>query len=209
LVGTYTVTLIATNASGDSTPVTKTITVTAPPVVTPISSFTASDTAGTNPLSVTMTDTSTGTPTSWLWDLGDGTTSTLQNPSVTYTLVGTYTVTLTASNADGIGTVATEVITVTAPVPVIVAPVISGLSPANGAIGETVTITGTGFGTAGTVMFGTTLIDYVTSATGTIEVIAPDGIRRSKVTVTPSDGESAGVASTDRVIFKYDRIPRA
>ena len=37
----------------------------------------------------------------WLWDFGDGTTSTDQNPSHTYTNVGLYTVALTITTADG------------------------------------------------------------------------------------------------------------
>jgi PKD repeat protein/uncharacterized protein YfaP (DUF2135 family) len=35
---------------------------------------------------------------SWLWNFGDGTTSTQQNPSHTYTSAGTYNVTLTVNN---------------------------------------------------------------------------------------------------------------
>jgi PKD repeat protein len=54
-----------------------------------------------NFLEVTFTDTSTNTPTSWLWDFGDGNTSTLQNPVHTYAADGSYTVNLTATNADG------------------------------------------------------------------------------------------------------------
>ncbi|PVG80560.1 cell surface protein, partial [Nocardioides gansuensis] len=67
-------------------------------------SFTVSPASGTAPLSVTFTDTSTGSPTSWLWDFGDGTTSTAQNPSHTYTAAGTYTVSLRATNATGFDT---------------------------------------------------------------------------------------------------------
>jgi len=206
--GTYTVTLIASNANGASAPVTRTITVTAPSVVSPTASFTASAISGIAPLAVTLTDTSTGAPTSWLWTFGNGSSSNAQNPPlVTYTTAGTYTVTLIASNANGASTPVTKTITVTAPVPVVIAPVISASSPANGAIGDTVTITGTGFGTFGTVMFGTTVLDY-TSADGlSIEVVAPIGVHRAKVTVTPTDGVSAGTAS-NRVIFKYNRIPR-
>ena len=44
---------------------------------------------------VTFKDESTGSPTSWAWDLGDGTTSTLQNPTKTYNKAGNYTVKLT------------------------------------------------------------------------------------------------------------------
>ncbi len=41
------------------------------------------------------------TISSWLWDFGDGTTSTLQNPSHTYTQAGDYTVTLTLPATTG------------------------------------------------------------------------------------------------------------
>jgi PKD repeat protein/predicted esterase len=39
--------------------------------------------------------------TSYLWDFGDGSTSILTNPSHTYTVVGTFTVQLTAFNSTG------------------------------------------------------------------------------------------------------------
>jgi hypothetical protein len=78
----------------------------------PTSSFTASATSGVAPLTVHFTDTSTGGPTSWSWAFGDGSTSTAQNPSVTYTQPGTYQVTMTASNAGGAGQQATTVVTV-------------------------------------------------------------------------------------------------
>ncbi len=67
----------------------------------PAASFTANPTSGAAPLTVYFTDTSTNSPTSWLWNFGDGTTSTLRSPSHTYSATGTYTVRLTASNAAG------------------------------------------------------------------------------------------------------------
>ena len=63
--------------------------------------FSANPTYGYAPLNVDFTDTSSGTPTSWSWDFGDGTNSTPQNPTHTYSTAGNYTVTLTATNADG------------------------------------------------------------------------------------------------------------
>jgi PKD repeat protein len=51
------------------------------------------------PLTVRFTDMSLGSPISWLWDFGDGATSTEQNPIHTYNEVGWYTVSLTATNA--------------------------------------------------------------------------------------------------------------
>ncbi len=50
---------------------------------------------------VTFEDNSTvnqGSVDNWLWNFGDGTTSTQQNPAHTYTAPGTYTVTLTAGS---------------------------------------------------------------------------------------------------------------
>ena len=64
----------------------------------PIANFTSNTTQGTAPLTIQFNDTSTDTPTSWLWNFGDGTTSTKQNPTHTYTTPGIYTVTLTATN---------------------------------------------------------------------------------------------------------------
>lgn len=50
---------------------------------------------------VEFTDLSQGLPTSWLWDFGDGTTSTQQHPQHTYTSSGTYTVKLKVCNSYG------------------------------------------------------------------------------------------------------------
>jgi len=49
------------------------------------------------PMTVQFTDASTGSPTSWSWSFGDGGTSTAQNPSHSYSTVGSYTVTLVAA----------------------------------------------------------------------------------------------------------------
>jgi len=71
-------------------------------VTPPVAAFSADVTSGEAPLTVTFTDASTNTPTSWAWDFGDSVgTSTSQNPSYEYTDAGTYTVSLTATNAGG------------------------------------------------------------------------------------------------------------
>lgn len=68
----------------------------------PVANFSGSPTTGVYPLTVNFSDLSTGNPTSWSWDFGDGSgTSTQQNPSYTYNSAGTYTVSLTATNAYG------------------------------------------------------------------------------------------------------------
>ncbi len=75
------------------------------PPVTPAANFTATNKSGTAPLNVQFTDTSSNSPTSWLWNFGDGGSSTQQNPDYTYTIPGTYNVTLTAINSAGNNTI--------------------------------------------------------------------------------------------------------
>jgi PKD repeat protein len=99
-VGTYTVTLTATNSAGSNVSAEKkTITVTEY-VQPPAATFT-SEISDDNPLTVTFKDTSSNSPTSWAWSFGDGSHSSVQNPSHTYTIAGTYTVSLTSSNSGG------------------------------------------------------------------------------------------------------------
>jgi len=84
----------------------------------PIAEFTQNVTSGTVPLTVNFADLSTGTLTFWLWDFGDGETSTEQNPTHTYNDLGTYTVSLTATGPAGSDTITrSDLITVTYPVP--------------------------------------------------------------------------------------------
>lgn len=61
-------------------------------------SFSATTVQGCAPVLVRFTDQSTGNPTSWQWDLGNGTISYLQNPAATYFNPGTYTIKLTVSD---------------------------------------------------------------------------------------------------------------
>ncbi len=77
--------------------------------VAPVANFVANQTNVTPATTVSFTDQSTGVPTSWAWAISPatgwayaaGTTSTSQNPQVTFNTVGQYTVTLTATNAQG------------------------------------------------------------------------------------------------------------
>ena len=72
-----------------------------PALAQPVADFTATPVTGCAPLLVQFTSTSTGNPTSYQWNLGNGVNTVIQNPSTTYTTPGTYTVTLTVSNANG------------------------------------------------------------------------------------------------------------
>ncbi len=91
VVKQYDVKLIASNEFGSGTR-TQTI---LPSYQVPRAKFTASPTSGSAPLIVQFTDSSVNSPTSWLWDFGDGNTSSLRNPPHTYVRVGRYNVSLT------------------------------------------------------------------------------------------------------------------
>jgi len=67
--------------------------------------FNATPTSGCAPLLVSFTDQSTGNPTQWRWDLGNGTISFLQNPSVTYFIPGQYNIKLVVRNASGVDSI--------------------------------------------------------------------------------------------------------
>lgn len=70
----------------------------------PIANFTGTPLTGCNSLTVTFTDASVNTPTTWNWTFVGGAPAAFsgQNPPlVTYGAPGTYTVTLTVSNASG------------------------------------------------------------------------------------------------------------
>ncbi|HHM01873.1 MAG TPA: PKD domain-containing protein [Caldithrix abyssi] len=67
----------------------------------PTANFTGSPTSGCPTLTVNFTDQSSGDITDWSWDFGDGTTSTLQNPTHDYANPGSYTVSLTVTGPGG------------------------------------------------------------------------------------------------------------
>lgn len=67
--------------------------------------FSASPVSGCSPVVVHFTDLSSGGPTQWRWDLGNGVTSFLQNPSSSYFNPGIYNVKLVIQNATGSDTI--------------------------------------------------------------------------------------------------------
>jgi len=95
--GVYSVSLVATNACGSDTAMRENY-ITVDPL--PVADFTAEPREGCAELFVSFTDLSTDA-TSWQWQFGDGTGSSSQNPDHTYAQPGSYTVTLTATNACG------------------------------------------------------------------------------------------------------------
>jgi PKD repeat protein/uncharacterized protein YjiK len=99
--GSYTVTLTVSNALGSNTLIKPGYVVVNAPSP-PVAEFTSTPTTGAAPLTVSFSDGSSGGPTAWAWDLGNGGTSTEQNPTHTYSAPGSYTVTLTVTNTLGV-----------------------------------------------------------------------------------------------------------
>ena len=97
--GDYTVTLTAATVFGsDAMTITDYVTAV---TVCPDAAFTEDVTSGGEPLTVHFTDLSTHAPASWTWNFGDGTGSSQQHPTHTYSTAGQYLVSLTVSNAAG------------------------------------------------------------------------------------------------------------
>ena len=92
--GNYTATLTVSNKAG-SHATTVFITVLEPAEA----NFSASEVRATSGSTIQFNDESSGDIDSWSWDFGDGGSSTEQNPAHTYNNAGTYTVSLTVSNA--------------------------------------------------------------------------------------------------------------
>lgn len=69
----------------------------------PVANFSASNTTITAGQSVAFNDLSTNSPTSWSWSFpgGNPTISNVQNPIITYSAPGNYSITLTATNSSG------------------------------------------------------------------------------------------------------------
>ena len=59
---------------------------------------TITSTEGCGSLLVEFQDLSVGSPSTWLWDFGNGNTSSLQNPLAVYNMPGDYSVSLTVSD---------------------------------------------------------------------------------------------------------------
>lgn len=99
--GNYNVTLRVTTVTGCTKTLTKNNYINAGNGAT--ANFSNTLPAGCSlPVTITFTNTSTGSGTlSYLWDFGDGTTSTAQNPTHIYTAQGSFTVSLRVTNNAG------------------------------------------------------------------------------------------------------------
>jgi len=172
------------------------------PGIAPVAAFAGNPVSGEAPLTVTFTDQSGNSPTGWSWNFGDGATSTVQSPNHVFQVAGTFTVTLTATNAHGSDDEAkADYITVDpAAGPT---PVLDHILPLGAGSGLTVTLYGENFGdgdkSPGTVMFGNVAAsDYPLWRDDEIKVVVPtmnpSGVQNAAVRVVVGGRESGSVA---------------
>ncbi|HWY13163.1 MAG TPA: PKD domain-containing protein, partial [Bacteroidia bacterium] len=139
-----------------------------------------------------FSDASSNNPTSWLWNFPGGAppTSTVQNPSVTYTAAGIYTLTLVATNSVGTSSPFTSTVSVVN-------------SPTATSTGTTICVGQTGFvsvstnaasvvwtgnqtGTSAGYSPSTTSVYSYTASTGACQVIGTATITVGAAPVTPT-----------------------
>ncbi|MFA6364015.1 PKD domain-containing protein [Methanoregula sp.] len=187
--GTYAVTLTVTNSVGSNTLSQSGYITVTKESATPVASFVATETSGSAPLVIQFVDSSTNSPTSWAWSFGDGSSSTSQNPDHIYTSVGTYTVTLTATNPAGSDTVTeTDYITVelSAPITSFVADTTTGPAPLTVNFTDTSTNSPTEwywvFGDGSTSTYQNVTHSYTSTGTYTVKLTAYNDAGSNKTT---------------------------
>ena len=195
LYGTYTATLTVTDAVGDKSTSTTTVTVKdVPPTVTIGGPYTGA-TGSAIAFTASATDPSpqeVAAGFAYSWNFGDGSTSTLQNPSHTYASTGSYTVTLSVKDSDGVSTTATTSATITGQLVARAGPGESGNE------GGAIVFAGSASGGSGALTYSWNFGDSST-ASGTLTPSHTYGLYGSytaTLTVTDSAGHTAQSTTT-------------
>ena len=179
-----------------------------PHAVPPVAQFSATDTVSCTG-TIQFSDLSANTPTSWSWNFGDGTTSTIQNPSHTYTANGKYTVSLKSTNAYGNNTATkTSYITINEPL----SPVTTGATIYSA---TTASLSATGTGTLNwydassngkLVNTGTTFTTPVLSKTTTYYVQSAANSPAKSIGMAAKTATGANYSTATRQGLKFDAL---
>jgi PKD repeat protein len=162
--------------------------------------FTVSTTSGDFPLTVYLTDSSIGLVSGWTWAFGDTGTSTDENPTHTYSTVGTYTVVLTAANTYTTDSESkASLINVTSPVPAadFTGSPVTGTRPlsvtftASNTLNKEITAYTWNFGDSQTAALSTLTHEYLAAGTYTVTLTLANSygtdseVKTNYITVSP------------------------
>jgi hypothetical protein len=143
-----------------------------------------------------------GTITSYVWQWGDGTantSSTSPTASHVYAGAGTDTITLTVTDNFPASNSTTTTATITGGAPPPATPTLTSLTPTAGAVGMSVTIAGTNFGTAqgtSTVTLNGTATTPTSWTATSLTTLVPVGATTGPVVVTVGGQASSGMSFT-------------
>src|SRR5947208_3107979 len=210
--GSFTANVTATDANGVKAISAKSVTV-APPLTV---SFTETPSSPTTGQVVTFTATTAGGvgTVSYSWSFGDGATSTGNPITHTYTRPASFTVSVTATDSDGVAAVSSQTLTVRSPLTASFT-----YPPSNPVTGQTVTFTATASGGTSPYTFSWSFGDglsatgasvthsYTTNGTYTVTLTTNDsGERTATTSNTVSVGQQsqgyARVTSSDGKVFR-------
>jgi len=199
--GSYTVTLTVTDNDGLTSTCQQTVQVAA--LVPPTCGFSFSPSKPLVGQSVQFTDQSSdpdGAIASWAWNFGDGSSSTAQNPTHPYASYGTYTVSLTVTDNDGLTSQCSQNIEVVNPDE----PPVCGFtfSPEQPKVGEQVQFTDQSTDSDGSIVsWGWNFGDGGTSsAKNPTHAYASYGTYTVSLTVTDNDGLTATCSQAVKVL---------
>jgi PKD repeat protein len=198
--GQKTVSLTITDSNGKTSTTTRLVNV-GTTTIAPTAEFTISNSNPNVGQSVTFTDVSTdssGTINQWSWSFGDGTTSTVQNPTHSYTTQGIKTVTLTVTDSLSHTSTATHTIDVNDYAP----PLASfTYAPTTIATGQTVTFTDASTAGSGTINqwswnFGSGATPTTSTTQSPSASFATAGQQTVSLTVTDSNSKTSTTTQT-------------
>jgi PKD repeat protein len=194
--GQQTVSLTITDSNGKTSSTTRTVNVA---YTAPTAEFTISNSNPNVGQTVSFTDTSvpgsTGTITQWSWKFGDSGTSSIQNPTHSYSTPGQETITLTVTDFNGKTSTATHTLTVSD----YASPTASfTFAPTAPNVGSTVTFTDTSTAGSGTInrwswSFGDGGTSTVQNPTHSY---SSSGQQTVSLTITDSNGKTSTTTQT-------------
>jgi PKD repeat protein len=171
----------------------------------------AQPTTGNAPLGVTFTGSATGgtAPYSFSWNFGDGTTSTAQSPSHTYSTAGTFNATLTVTDTSSPAKTATSTVTVNVSAVGNPLAVTSSGVPTSGQIPLNVAFTATATGGTPGYNYNWNFGDGSATSTAQNPSHTYSAVGTFTATVTVTDSESPAKTATSSVTVTASPIMAA